>query len=275
MTRGYLTVCSPGAWSGPTDQRTGARSRTGLSCHDKSQDMTTATKLRLRFAKRGDLRLVSHHDIMRCLERMARRAQIPLAQSQGFTPRPRIVFALALGLGIEGQNEIVDIELFEPREPGDVLCRLAAAAPPGFHWLDAEVLPPGAPAPRPVALDYELRVPTQRHAQTLSKLGSLLASTSWPLVRRRPDRDREQTIDLRPFLLNAELTDEGVLRARLKVCPDGSARPEELLECLGLRDLLDQGAVLVRTHVELAIDDRTVVLSARGDGAEIPPDDAR
>jgi len=236
--------------------------------------MTTATKLRLRFAKRGDLRLVSHHDIMRCLERMARRAQIPLAQSQGFTPRPRIVFALALGLGIEGQNEIVDIELFEPREPADVLCRLAAAAPPGFHWLGAEVLPPGAPAPRPVALDYELRVPTQRHAQTLSKLGSFLASTSWPLVRRRPDRDREQTIDLRPFLLNAELTDEGVLRARLKVCPDGSARPEELLECLGLRDLLDQGAVLVRTHVELAADDRTV-LSARGDGAEIPPDDAR
>ena len=37
--------------------------------------MTTATKLRLRFAKRGDLRLVSHHDMMRCLERMVRRAQ--------------------------------------------------------------------------------------------------------------------------------------------------------------------------------------------------------
>ena len=137
--------------------------------------MTTATKLRLRFAKRGDLRLVSHHDIMRCLERMVRRAQIPLAQSQGFTPRPRIVFALALGLGIEGQNEIVDIELSEPREPADVLCRLAAAAPPGFDWLDAEALPPGAPAPRPVALDYELRVPTQRHAQTLSN-----SARSWP-----------------------------------------------------------------------------------------------
>ena len=46
-------------------------------------------------------------------------------------------------------------------------------------------------------------------------------------------------------MLDAELTDEGVLRARLKVSPDGSARPEELLEALGLRDLLDQGAVLV------------------------------
>ena len=144
--------------------------------------MTTATKLRLRFAKRGDLRLVSHHDVMRCLERMVRRARIPLAQSQGFTPRPRIVFALPLGLGIEGHNEVVDFELSEPGEPADVLCRLAAAAPPGLEWLDAEALPPGAPAPRPVAVEYELGVPTQRHEQTRSKLGSLLASTSWPLV---------------------------------------------------------------------------------------------
>ena len=65
------------------------------------------------------------------------------------------------------------------------------------------------------------------------------------MTRRRPDRERAQTIDLRPFVLDAELTDEGMLRARLKVSPDGSARPEELLEGLGLRDLLDQGAVLV------------------------------
>ena len=127
--------------------------------------MTTATKLRLRFAKRGDLRLVSHHDIMRCLERMVRRAQIPLATSQGFTPRPKIVFALALGLGIEGRDEVVDIELSEPREPADVLRRLAEAAPPGFDWLGAEALPATAPAPRPVAVEYRLSVPEPRRQE--------------------------------------------------------------------------------------------------------------
>ena len=46
-----------------------------------SPPMTTATKVRLRFAKNGDLRLVSHHDLMRCLERMIRRAELPVAQS--------------------------------------------------------------------------------------------------------------------------------------------------------------------------------------------------
>ena len=181
----------------------------------------------------------------------APRADSP-GESQGFTPRPKIVFALALGLGIEAWNEVVDIELSEPREPASVLRRLAAAAPAGFDWLDAQALPAGRPPPRPVAVEYVLRVPPSATTQTRVALGSLLASTSWPAMRRRPDRDREQTDRLATLLDDAELTDEGVLRARLKVCPDGSVRPEELLESLGLRDLLDQGAVLARTHVELA-----------------------
>jgi radical SAM-linked protein len=190
---------------------------------------------------------------MRCVERMTRRARIPLAMSQGFTPRPKIVFALALGLGIEGRNEVVDFELSQPCEPADLLRRLAEVAPRGFDWLDAEALPPGAPPPRPVAVEYGMSVPTERCEPTRSALALLLASSSWPVTRHRPDRDRTLVIDVRSFLLDAELNDQGVLRARLKVCSDGSARPEELLESLGLRDLLDQGAVLARTQVELAL----------------------
>ena len=75
-------------------------------------------------------------------------------------------------------------------------------------------------------------------------------STSWPYTRRRPDRD-DVTIDLRPFLIEADLDPQGVLRFRLKITPAGSARSEEVIDALGLRDLLETGAVLVRTEVEL------------------------
>jgi len=214
--------------------------------------MTRANTLRLRFAKRGNLRLVSHHDLMRCLERMVRRAQIPLALSQGFTPRPRIVFALPLALGIEGWCEVVDLELSHPVEPADVLHRLKQVAPQGFDWIDAQALDPGSPPPRPVAVEYCLHVPEARREPARTAIDSLLACTSRPVTRCRGDGHRPQTIDLRPFLLEAKLTDEGTLRARLRVSPDGSARPEELFECLGLRDLLDQGIFPIRTHVELA-----------------------
>ncbi len=214
--------------------------------------MTKAAKFRLRFAKRGDLRLASHHDVMRCLERMIRRAAIPIAYSQGFSPRPKIVFALAMGLGIEGLREVVDFELTEPTTAEELLQRLTEVTPPGIDWLDAHVLDPSASAPKPLWVEYDLPIPEDRRAGVASAVESLLASESCAVTRRRPDRDRDVVFDLRPFLLDARLTEEGLFRVRLKVSPEGSVRPEELLGSLGIRDLLDDGAVLVRTHVELA-----------------------
>ena len=159
-------------------------------------------KVRLRFAKRGDLRLVSHHDLMRCLERMARRAELPLAQSQGFNPRPKIAFTLALALGIEGHHEVVEMELAEPMEPAEVLRRLAAVSPPGLEWLDAEDPGPGRPA-QAEAVRYALPVPADRRDAARAALADFLARDRWPYTRHRPDRTVE--IDLRPFLLEADL----------------------------------------------------------------------
>jgi len=211
--------------------------------------MTAATKVRLRFAKSGDLRLVSHHDLMRCLERTLRRAAIPMALSQGFNPRPKVVFALALGLGIEGLREVVELELAEPVPPQEVLRRLAAAAPPGLVFSEAEAVGPGR-APQAEAVHYALDVPADRHDATRAALAALLASDRWPYTRRRPDRT--VVIDLRPFVLGAVLDPGGVLRLHLKVTPGGSARSEEVIDALGLRDLLEGGTILARTDVALA-----------------------
>ena len=211
----------------------------------------TAHKVRLRFAKHGDLRLISHHDLMRCVERALRRAEIPVAVSQGFNPRPKVVFAQALALGIEGHREIVEMDLAEPMAPAEVLGRLAATAPPGLDWLDAEAAPPGRP-PRAETLHYAIEIPEDRHEAARAAIDALLADSRRLYTRHRPDRD--VALDLRPFVLGAELAPSGTLRFRLKMTPDGSARPEEVLDTLGLRDLLGQGAVLVRTEMELASD---------------------
>ncbi len=210
--------------------------------------MTRAIKVRLRFAKCGDLRLVSHHDIMRCLERMLRRARVPMAATQGFNPRPKMTFALALGLGIEARREVVDLELSEPLEPSELLERLSAVAPPGFDWVDARALP----ARCGCAAASLARVPDagtgDRRDGARAALEALLAAETWPGIRRR--KDREQTFDLRPHVVAAELSDDGMLRFRLAVSPDGSARPEDVLEAIRLRDLLDDGAVITRTDVD-------------------------
>ena len=145
--------------------------------------MTEVTKVRLRFAKCGDLRLVSHRDIMRCLERMLRRARIPIALTQGFNPRPKMTFALALGLGIEGRSEVVDLELFEPLEPSELLFRLKSVAPAGFDWIDARPLPTDATPPHA----QDGRVQHSRFSMSAVRRRSPTCSRSWP-VKAGPSR---------------------------------------------------------------------------------------
>ena len=93
-------------------------------------------KVRIRFRKAGDLRLVSHHDLMRIFERMLRRAGLPFRSTSGFNPRPRLIFALSLALGIIGCNEVADLELDADLPADEVRDRLSRQVPPGLEILD-------------------------------------------------------------------------------------------------------------------------------------------
>ena len=70
-------------------------------------------RLRIRFSKIGKIRFTSHRDTARIWERGLRRAGLPVAYSEGFTPRPRISFGLALPTGYESEAEYLDVELDE------------------------------------------------------------------------------------------------------------------------------------------------------------------
>src|SRR5882672_8020811 len=92
-------------------------------------------KVRIRFRKGGELRLVSHHDLMRCFERMLRRADLPFHNTEGFNPKPRMAFALSLALGIEGCEEAVEMEMDVCLPPEELRERLIRQAPIGLEIL--------------------------------------------------------------------------------------------------------------------------------------------
>src|ERR1700676_3602988 len=99
-------------------------------------------KVRIRFRKAGDLRLLSHHDLMRCFERMLRRAELPFHSTEGFNPKPRMVFALSLALGVIGCQEVLDLELDTEIEPNEIQERLAQQAPAGLEILTVHRIDP-------------------------------------------------------------------------------------------------------------------------------------
>src|SRR3990172_1703464 len=97
-------------------------------------------RLRLTFSKTKAMRFTGHLDLFSTLERTMRRANLPLAYSQGFKPRPKITFASALPLGFTSDCELADIWLDSEVPIVEVTRALKVAAPPGVEIHAVEAL---------------------------------------------------------------------------------------------------------------------------------------
>jgi radical SAM-linked protein len=192
---------------------------------------------------------------MRTFERMLRRADLPFCRTQGFHPKPRLVFALSLPLGVVGCEEVVELELARTLPPEEIHTRLARQAPPGLEILSLRRVDFRAGA-RVRRLGYRVPVPAERIPPLRRRTAEVLAAPACWVERTRPPARR---LDLRPFLDDLRVLDpaggpipgEGALEMHLRLTPSGTARPEELLRLLGLQDLFDAGVVCERFRLEL------------------------
>src|SRR5262245_46022863 len=153
-------------------------------------------KVRIRFTKGSDLRLLSHHDLMRTFERMLRRADLPFRRSQGFNPRPRLVFALSLPLGVIGAEEVVELELGQELAVEVIQERLRHQAPPGLEIVSIRRIDPKASA-QVRSLSYAVEVPAERVEDLRGRVAEVLAAPECWWERTRPPKRR---IDLRPWI---------------------------------------------------------------------------
>jgi radical SAM-linked protein len=216
----------------------GGDMRTGMVRH----------RVRIRFCKQGDLRWIGHLDLMRCLERVFRRAGLPLAFSEGFHPKPRISFPLPLALGIAGSHELLEVELTEPLSASEIRSRLEPYCLPGLCFSAVDVLPSGAAKARPRSVEYRIAVPPALQPGTNERIAALMSSERCLVTR--PGRAGQ--LDIRPQLITLELAG-GQLQMRLGVGAGPGVGPRDVLSALGLEleQLRQHGAVLERTAVEL------------------------
>jgi radical SAM-linked protein len=203
-------------------------------------------KVRIRFSKGGDLRFVSHHDLMRCFERILRRACLPFHSTGGFNPKPRLIFALSLPLGVVGCKEVAELELDDTIQPEEVIRRLAAEAPAGLQILSARRINKKDQA-HVWLVRYRIPLLDEQEASVAGRINELLGSATCCVDRLRPQHRR---IDLKPYLNNIRVC-QGGLEMEVRVTPQGTARPHEILKLLGLDELVERGAIIERTDVLL------------------------
>lgn len=194
-------------------------------------------RIRITFAKLGALRYTGQLDLHKLWERAARRAELPLAYSQGFHPQPKINIAAALPLGFSSRCEVMDMKLEREIPLEGLREKLQQTLPTGIQVLNVENAEERAPAlqTQVVAAEYEVTLTEAVDGSELKrKVDSVMESES--LIRER----RGKRYDLRPLIEELKvLESDGLAPAlqigmRLAAREGATGRPEEVLDVLGI-----------------------------------------
>src|SRR5687768_17732506 len=154
-------------------------------------------RIRITFAKKGPLRYTGHLDLHKLWERAARRAQLPLAYSQGFHPQPKMNMAAALPLGFSSRCEVMDMKLEHEIQLEGVRETLQQTLPSGIQVLSVESADERAPAlqTQVESAEYQVTLTESVDAAELKrKIDSVMESES--IIRER----RGKMYDLRPLI---------------------------------------------------------------------------
>ena len=201
-------------------------------------------RVRLRFTKHGKVRFTSHRDIARIWERVLRRAGVPVASTEGYSPRPKVHFGLALSTGHESEGEYLDVDLREP-EGDDVDVDalpglLGPLLPEGVEVTAAAVADRREPSLQQAVTccRWLIDVPGRTPSDAAADVARLLAADEVVITRTR--KGNEVRDDIRPAIRHLEvlgpLPDDrpqpgALVAAELATQPRG-LRPSELLGAL-------------------------------------------
>ncbi|WP_033437373.1 TIGR03936 family radical SAM-associated protein [Saccharothrix sp. NRRL B-16314] len=160
-------------------------------------------KLRLRYAKRGRLRFTSHRDIARAFERALRRAGVPMAYSQGFSPHPKVSWVGAAPTGVASEAEYVEVQVVDRVDPDALRTALDAVLPPGLDILEVVQSTGGTLPERIDASAWRVELPGVSPEELSEAVTALLTAGSVEVERLT--KDGKKIVDVRPAIVSAQV----------------------------------------------------------------------
>jgi radical SAM-linked protein len=199
-------------------------------------------RIRITFTKQGALRYTGHLDLHKIWERATRRANLPLAYSQGFHPQPKIQLAAALPLGFSSRCELVDMWVEDDALDLTALpARFGEAVPLGIKILGVEKVEEKSPPlqTQVVSAEYEVTLFDEIDLDGLTqRLDSVMEKASLPRERRGKPYDLRPLIEELSLIPSPLPVGEGQrvrVFMRLAAREGATGRPEEVLDVLGIR----------------------------------------
>ncbi len=223
-----------------------------------SEPPVARQRWRLVLARGADAPPLAQRELAEAWEGAIRAAGLPVAWSDGSSPRPRISFGAPLPVGMAADGELVDVVLTERWPVWRVREALVPVLPAGWRLVDLQdVWLAGPPlAGRVAAADYRIVLGGEPDVAALrAAAAELLEAPRIP--RERPKGNGVVAYDLRPLVIDLAVADAGppaVLVTRTRFHPElGTGRPEAVVAALAdLARMPLEPVAIVRERLLLA-----------------------
>ncbi len=197
--------------------------------------------MRVMFCKRGRAAMLSHLEVARALERMVRRAGLPYAISQGFSPHMKISFGSALPVGVGGLHECFDIVLTRYVKPEEAAADMRDACVPDLLVASCDYIAANEPAAS-AAFPYSTY---EAYFKNIPETYSV------PEEVRVMRKKKERVLHVADFLVDGPKMEGHTMTFTLESKPTGSLRPDVLLSAMMIDD--PDAKVLTITRVAQSI----------------------
>lgn len=187
----------------------------------------------VKFSVDGDIRFISHRDMMRMFSRALARADLPIRFSEGFNPRPRLSLVLPRPVGVASDDEMLLLDFTEAVATERIEAGLADQLPDGIALLQVEPVD-SSYRPRVRSVRYTLPLEPDQGQSVGRKVAEMLNAELVSVTRQKPGERQQRQRNIRRYIEQAGIDRHGQLYLELLVADDGTARPAELLEWLGL-----------------------------------------
>ena len=189
-------------------------------------------RYRVYFSKTEKMRFTGHLDLILTWERTFRRAGLPLAYSEGFSPHPVLNMAAPLPLGFTSIGEIGDFWLSDIVTIDKFRSALEKSLPPGLLLREIkeidDIFGPKLPT-LVLAASYTITL-NEIHVDLAADIYELIISQN--LIRER----KGKSYDLRPLIksLESDQSNPNIIHMTLSNLPGATGRPDEVLAALGI-----------------------------------------
>lgn len=205
------------------------------------------TRVRIRYHKMDLARFIGHLELGTLFFRACRRADLPVAFSQGFHPLPRFSFGPALTLGVDSDCEYLDIDLTEMISAEEVRARLNAQLPEGLVIVEAWEVAPRTPSIEASIRAFRYRIDLDASLaidEVDGRIQSFLDANEFRIHKHARGGDR--SVDARAYVSSLRRRAEREIDVEIVFGPRGTIKPGDLMTAiLGLER---GGASQLRVH---------------------------